>query len=168
MWYLQFVYQNLYFTLKSVQNKTFKHEWIMNKTFFSEGKVGDIKWVLTNEKKTIAGLNCLKAITKKGNYPMLTVWYTKEIPVSNGPSIYQGLPGLVVWSEDYFRTIQISDIKYNNDLEHFNKLYKTKYKTFEEQKKRRKYYDKEPILIIKKGDLANNNYEYHYGKPFKR
>src|SRR5690606_7719329 len=70
------------FALKTPQNKTFKHEWIMNQTFYTEGKVGDISWELTNETKTIAGLKCTKALAKRDNYPMLTVWYTKDIPVS--------------------------------------------------------------------------------------
>lgn len=145
------------FALKSPDNKTYKHEWIMNQTFFSEGQVGDMKWTLTNEERTIDGLNCSKAVAE--NYPLLTVWYTKDVPVSNGPSVYQGLPGLVVLAEDYFRTIQLLKIEYSDDEEAFNQRYNTKYEVFAKQKKIGKHYDKEPTLLIKKGDLAN----YFYG-----
>lgn len=152
------------FSIKTPKNVTFKHEWIMNQTFFSEGQVGDIEWEITNEERIINGLKCLKAIAE--NYPMLSVWYTKEIPVSNGPSIYQGLPGLVVYAEDFFRTIQISKIEYSNDVEAFKKLYETKYQEFQKEKQR--HYAKEPILLIKKGDLAKALYEHFYGKPYKK
>lgn len=156
------------FTLKTPKNITFKHEWVMNQTFYTEGKVGDIIWELTNEERVIDGLNCVKAISGKNNYPMLTVWYTKDLPVSNGPSIYQGLPGLVVRAEDYFRTIQLSKIEYTDDVSEFKKLYDSKYNVFTEEKNRKKHYDIEPILLIKKGDLARGSYEYFHKKPYKR
>jgi len=154
------------FTVKSSDNKTFKHEWIMNQTFYSEGQVGDVKWELTNETKNIDGLKCLKAFSK--NYPMLTVWYTKDLPLSNGPGIYQGLPGLVVWAEDYFRTVQLTKISYTDDEETFDKLYGTKIKEFTTQKNKKTNYDKEPLVLVKKGDLALGYYEYFYKKPYKR
>ncbi|SFW77886.1 GLPGLI family protein [Sinomicrobium oceani] len=142
------------FALKSAKNKTYKHEWIMNQTFFTEGEVGDISWELGSEKKTIDGLTCYRAVAKD-KYPMLTVWYTRDLPISNGPSIYQGLPGLVVWVEDYFRTTQIRNITYKDDTEAFDTLYRSKYDEFVREKERKKRYDKEPILVIKKADLAN-------------
>lgn len=158
----------VFFALKSAQNNTYKYEWIMNQIFYSEGRVGDINWKLTNEEKTIAGLRCLKAIGDDNKYPMLTVWYTKDIPVSSGPSIYQGLPGLVVWVEDFFRTIEILQIEYSDDETGFNQLYTAKYNLFTEQKKRGKYYDKESLVMVKKGELANSLYKYYYGKQYRR
>ncbi|MEO1033804.1 MAG: GLPGLI family protein [Bacteroidota bacterium] len=156
------------FTLKTPRNVTYKHEWVMNQTFFTEGKVGDIKWELTNEEKVIDGLNCTKALTEENSYPMLTVWYTKDLPVSNGPSIYQGLPGLVVRAEDYFRTIQLSKIEYIDDVSEYKKLYEAKYNVFTEEKNRKKHFGIEPILLIKKGDMAKGSYEYFHKKPYKR
>lgn len=156
------------FTIKTHQNKTFKHEWVMNQTFFTEGEVGDIKWELTNEERVIDGLNCIKAITKENSYPMLTVWFTKDFPVSNGPSIYQGLPGLVVRAEDYSRTIQLLKIEYTNDVQEFNTLYEANLDIFTKEKERKKRYDLEPILLIKKGDLFKSSYEYFHNKPYKR
>ncbi len=123
---------SVYFTIKSPKKKTFKHEWVMNQTFFSEGNVGDIKWELTDEEKTIDGLKSYKAFSK--NYPMLTAWYTKDIPVSNGPSIYQGLPGLVIITEDYSNTIQINKVSYLDNLDKFKRLYDKKIKFFKKQK----------------------------------
>lgn len=153
------------FALKNKDNQTYKHEWIMNQIFFSEGKVGDIKWELQTETKDIEGLKCFKAVSL--NYPMLTVWYTKEIPLVNGPSIFQGVPGLVLWAEDYFRTVNVLDISYSDDLNMFNALYADRYQLFEKEKERKKNYDKEPLVLIKKGDLALSNYKYFQNKPYK-
>ena len=154
------------FSIKSPKKETFKHEWIMNQTFYTEGEVGDLKWELTDDEKTIDGLKCYKAFSE--NYPMLTVWYTKEIPVSNGPSIYHGLPGLIVLAEDHFRTIQISNISYNNDIKNFRKLYKEKLQKFKAEKIKGNNYDLEPILIIKKGDLAKSRYRRYFDKPYRK
>jgi GLPGLI family protein len=156
----------IFFTLKSPQKETFKHEWVMNQVFFTKGEVGDIEWKLINEEKIIDGLNCSKAVAK--NYPMLTAWYTKEIPVSNGPSIFQGLPGLVVWAEDYSNTIQLLQIEYTGALDKFNELYGQKFNQFTQQKERKKHYNIEPILIIKKGDMHISSYEYFHEKPYRK
>lgn len=153
------------FTVKTPNKKTLKHEWIMNQTFYSEGEVGNIDWELTNEERNIDGLKCKKALA--ANYPMLTVWYTKELPISNGPSIYQGLPGLVVWAEDYSRTTQMLKIEYTDNVRGFNELYESKYNAFEKEKKNGEFFNKEPILLIKKGDLHKDSYEYFHNKPYK-
>jgi len=157
----------VYFSLKSADNRTYKHEWIMNRTFFSEGRVGDVKWKLLDEQKSINGLSCLKAVST--NYPMLTVWYAKDIPVSNGPSIYQGLPGLVVWAEDYMRTIEIADISYDNNLASFREKYNEKIVLFKKRQKEKGIDSaSEPLVIVQKGDLAISSYEFFQKKPYKR
>lgn len=155
-----------FFTLKSAENKTFKHEWIMNQIFYSEGEVGDIDWKLLPEQRVIDGLECYKAISE--NYPMLTVWYTKEVPVSNGPSIYQGLPGLIVYAEDYFRTIKLVKIEYVDNKDGFDELYSSKMNKFSKEKQEGEHYIIEPILLIKKGDLAKSSYKYFHKKPYRR
>lgn len=162
------VMDSVLFAIKTPSNKTLKHEWVMHQTFYTEGNVGDIKWELTNEEKVIDGINSKKAIAKEDNYPTLTVWYTNDLPVSNGPSIYQGLPGLVVRAEDYSRTIELINIEYSNNVEEFKKVYDEKFEAFSKEKTKKKHYEIEPILIIKKGDLFKSSYEYFHKKPYKR
>ncbi len=152
-------------TVKTPEKITMKHEWIMEQTFFSEGKVGDVKWKLENETKVINGLNCHKAVAT--NFPMLTVWYTKDLPVSNGPSIYQGLPGLVIWAETYSSTTEANKIEYSDDVEKYKALYEKMYNQFMIEKKKGTNYDKEPLLMVKKGDLFISSFEYFHKKPYQ-
>jgi len=161
------VLDTVYFALKSADNRTYKHEWIMGQTFFSEGRVGDVKWKLIDENKTINGLSCRKAVAT--NYPMLTAWYTTDIPVSNGPSAYQGLPGLAVWVEDYYRTIEIREISYDDDIEVFNEKYKEKMGVFKRRQKEKGVDEaNEALVLVQKGDLSISSYEYFHKKPYKR
>ncbi len=153
-------------TVKTPDQITYKHEWFMNQIYFSEGKVGDIQWDLTNETKNINGLICLKAEAK--NFPMLTVWYTKELPVSNGPSIYQGLPGLVLFAESYSRTTQAYKTEYTDDIEGFEKLYNEKVNRFLDEKKKKTRYDREPLVMIKKGGFYHYSYKHAHGKPYRK
>lgn len=152
------------FTLKSLENKTYKYEWVMHQIFFTEGKSGDITWELTNETKKINGLDCFKAVAKDKNL-MLTAWYTKSIPVSNGPSIYQGLPGLVVSVEDFFRTTEIKSIEYSNNVKQYAALYEEKMEFFNE-KEHKNNYDKEAVLTVKKADMALSLYRLIHGKAY--
>lgn len=62
-------------------------------------------WELLEEEKEINGYPCHQGRT---NYlgRVWTVWYTDQIPVSIGPWLLKGLPGLIVSAgdtEDYFR-----------------------------------------------------------------
>lgn len=57
------------------------------------------QWELTDETMEILGFLCTKATTKwRGrNY---TAWFTPEVPISDGPHKFCGLPGLIVKVED--------------------------------------------------------------------
>ena len=64
-------------------------------------------WKILNETKQIAGYNCQKATCRfRGrNYE---AWFTREIPVNEGPWKFNGLPGLIV---------KVYDIKEHYDFE---------------------------------------------------
>src|SRR5690606_30717868 len=44
----------------------------------------------------------------------VTAWYTPQIPVSNGPSTYWGLPGLILEVNDGSETLLCTKIVLNN------------------------------------------------------
>ncbi len=57
------------------------------------------KWEMTDEKKDIIGFVCTKA-TCEFRGRNWTVWFTTELPVSDGPWKFNGLPGLILKAED--------------------------------------------------------------------
>jgi len=62
------------------------------------------KWTFLNETKKIQGYTCKKAVGKYHN-KIINVWYTEEIPISEGPYTFKNLPGLVLEaydSKEYF------------------------------------------------------------------
>lgn len=145
------------FAIKPIGNITYKNETFFQSNFYSKGMVGDFEWEITDEKKKMLGFECIKAVSKNPKL-RLTAWFTLSIPVSSGPAVYFGLPGLVVWVEDFYRTIQIEKITYTNDIKDFDaKLNKLQ---MDYKKAMKKNYTKEPIVILEKVKSANFLYKY--------
>jgi len=79
------------------------------KQFVVKDSLKSNKWKFEKETKKIGKYTCLKATATKlvDDYEgfkkkekqkeiKITAWYTPEIPVSNGPEFYFGLPGLIL------------------------------------------------------------------------
>lgn len=64
-----------------------------------EEPVSTFKWDVLEEVSTIAGFECQKATTNYGGR-IWTAYFTHEIPISDGPYKFCGLPGLIVQIED--------------------------------------------------------------------
>ncbi|MGX1025050.1 GLPGLI family protein [Psychroflexus sp. MBR-150] len=146
---------NLDFVVKEKNGNVYKYEQIFQREFYSEGNLNNIEWKLTDETKTISGMKCRKAIAKDEDL-LLNVWFTEKIPISNGPVNYFGLPGLVVWSEDFFWTTEITNIEYINDFD-FESLRKNLVEQFNKSKKGKEI--KESLLIVKKNALVKSMIE---------
>jgi len=58
-----------------------------------------INWQISLETANINGYKCQKAFTKFGGRKY-TAWFTRQIPISNGPYVFGGLPGLIVSISD--------------------------------------------------------------------
>lgn len=56
-------------------------------------------WHLTDDTLTIAGYPCRKATTTSRGR-IWTAYFTEDIPVSDGPAKFKGLPGLILQIED--------------------------------------------------------------------
>ncbi|WMN06477.1 GLPGLI family protein [Marivirga arenosa] len=52
-------------------------------------------WTLSNETKNINGYSCQKATTSYAGRNYIA-WYDAEIPISDGPYKFYGLPGLII------------------------------------------------------------------------
>ena len=58
-------------------------------------KDADIDWQLHDEVKEISGYQCQKATGHFAGREYIA-WFTREVPVSDGPYKFRGLPGLIV------------------------------------------------------------------------
>lgn len=91
---------------------------LMGKLFLIKDSLPTTKWTLNSETKTIGNYTCYKATRSytvdrdevkipgrtydEPNIDTIevTAWYTPEIPISNGPENYSGLPGLILEVHD--------------------------------------------------------------------
>ena len=77
-----------------------------------------LQWELVDEKKQIAGFSCQKAQTFAFGRKFVA-WFTTEIPISDGPYKFRGLPGLIVELYDdkkYFVFSLIRHLKNDNEV----------------------------------------------------
>ncbi|WP_179339776.1 GLPGLI family protein [Winogradskyella ludwigii] len=125
---------------KNVKNKTYvDQKETMGKNFLIKDSISPIEWQLESDTKHIGEYMCFKATFTKqvpkinlnfnSNSKIdneddeekkpemedrtITAWYTPQIPVSNGPAKYQGLPGLILEVHDGKLTIICSQIVIN-------------------------------------------------------
>ncbi|KAA2221373.1 GLPGLI family protein [Chryseobacterium sediminis] len=88
-----------YFITKSIPDqKVYYYEKEAGKQiYYQEDR--PVKWEITDVVEKQNGYSSQKAVTEFGGR-IWTAWFTKEIPVSDGPYKFSGLPGLIVKLED--------------------------------------------------------------------
>lgn len=69
---------------------------IFGETFVVRDTLQKIKWKLTSEKKVIAGMECRRANAVILDSVYVVAFYTNAIPVSGGPELFSGLPGMIL------------------------------------------------------------------------
>jgi len=113
------IYNNLNSNINLHEKDAFGRLYII------ESEFDGFKWKLENETKAILGFNCKKATLKfyvseeqRANQKReIVAWFTSALPYPYGPSVYRGLPGLILelevnWDFGYKLTaveINISD-----------------------------------------------------------
>lgn len=99
---------------KDLLTKTYVNQKdLFGKQFIIQDDLETIAWKKTDEVKTIGKYVCFKATAQiantnkydddnQGETITVVAWFTLDIPVSQGPGMYWGLPGLIleVQSED--------------------------------------------------------------------
>ena len=118
---------------KNIQDKSFLNKTeIMGKLFLISDELPIYKWELSSETKNIGVYTCYKATytreeerttmdmvdgevkeKKEKVTKVTTAWYTPQIPVSNGPESYNGLPGLILEINDGNLTMVCTEIVLN-------------------------------------------------------
>ena len=85
--------------------KDFKNAYakIILNTFPGKSKYMNVPmaldWTMQSDMDTILGMHCRRAATTYGGRDY-EVWYSTSIPISDGPYIFSGLPGLIVKVSD--------------------------------------------------------------------
>lgn len=122
---------DIYF--KNIQKNSFANKTeIQGKTFLIKDKLEKHNWELSSETKNIGQYTCYKATYSKEvenikikmingkskeevtkETIVTTAWYTPQIPLSNGPVNYQGLPGLILEVNDGKKIIVCTEIILN-------------------------------------------------------
>lgn len=69
---------------------------VFEKKFLMQDSMQPIEWRITGDSRTIAGFDCKKAVGKLYDSLYVVAFYTDQIVVPGGPSIYQGLPGMIL------------------------------------------------------------------------
>lgn len=127
---------------KNTIDNTYKNQVdLYGKTFLIQDSLKTIDWKITDDVKTIGKHTCFKATAilknrglstnfrpgeqqtdglkeerkKADEMIIVTAWFTLDIPVSQGPAMYYGLPGLILEVNSGNTTILCSKIELNNE-----------------------------------------------------
>ena len=107
---------------KNLKTKSFiNQKEFFGKQFLIRDKLTTINWQKTKEVKMIGKYTCFKATAKilnGSNATNVVAWYSIDIPVSQGPGKYWGLPGLIleVQTEDVIYTCTKIELNLANDI----------------------------------------------------
>ncbi len=83
------VYKNL------AEDKMVDEREFMTKLFLIKGQAAPFTWKIADGQKQILNFTCMQA-TYQDSINNYVVWFTPQIPISNGPSDYGGLPGMIL------------------------------------------------------------------------
>lgn len=122
-------------------NETMIHDKIATQRYkYTDNASFD--WKIGTETKTISGYNCQIATLNFGGRSYVA-WFTFQIPIQDGPFLFQGLPGLIVSIQDTknhhkFELLAFGTYKLHSHNERYNnELYvKTTKAEFLQTKKR--------------------------------
>ena len=114
------------------ENRMADKKELLGKVFLIKDNLVAYDWKLTGETKNIGIYTCYKAVyeieaesieinmvggeakeEKVIKKRTIVAWYTPDVPISNGPSNYGGLPGLILEVNDGELTIVCSEIVLN-------------------------------------------------------
>lgn len=85
--------------IKTIDSKSITFSTILSSTQYVVNQDMNLKWTLLPEFNKILGYDVQKATTNYGGRKW-TAWFTKEIPLQDGPYKFSNLPGLILKIED--------------------------------------------------------------------
>ena len=79
--------------------KVYYYDRITTTRYRYEEPANSLNWTITPATATVAGYACQRAVASYGGRQW-EAWFTREVPVSDGPYKFYGLPGLIVKVSD--------------------------------------------------------------------
>lgn len=77
-------------------NQVTASKQVFEQKFLIKDSVRQIRWRITDEVRDIANFKCRKAVGIILDSVYVVAFYTDEIPVSGGPEMFAGLPGMIL------------------------------------------------------------------------
>ncbi|OPC29916.1 GLPGLI family protein [Elizabethkingia miricola] len=100
-----------FFVKKDLKNsKVSNYYSIMLDLFEVSDRLPKLNWKLIKDTKVIGQMKCQKATTSYKGRDWVA-WFTAEVPVSDGPYIFSGLPGLIISLSDTKNNYEFNLIK---------------------------------------------------------
>ncbi len=87
------VVQKVYYDFE--KNQRLEQLEYMTRFFLVQSEIEAVAWKLGSEKKKVLEYTCMRA-TGTLDDQEIVAWFSPEIPVSLGPSVFGGLPGLIL------------------------------------------------------------------------
>ncbi len=75
---------------------TLESREFFGRNFLISDKAKAPAWKITGEQKKMLGFVCQKATVQLDSATNIIAWFTPQIPVSTGPGVNAGLPGLIL------------------------------------------------------------------------
>jgi len=69
---------------------------VFEETFLVKDSLRNTHWKITSETREIAGFTCRRANALILDSIYVVAFYTDQIPVSSGPELFSGLPGMIL------------------------------------------------------------------------
>jgi GLPGLI family protein len=70
---------------------------MLGKVYIIEDSLRTYNWKVMNKIKEVAGYMCMMAVTEDTiKNQKITAWFADNIPVSGGPQMFDGLPGMIL------------------------------------------------------------------------
>ncbi|WP_246558799.1 GLPGLI family protein [Hymenobacter piscis] len=133
---------------KSSENQVTTIDYIGTKEYAYTETMPLFVWNISSESKNINGYNCRRATTSYAGR-VWEAWYTTEIPFSEGPHKFSGLPGLILEIKDVkgYYEFKMSDITFKqNSLINFSNA-GISYTTRNDFRKNKDNYEKNYVSI---------------------
>lgn len=133
---------------------TFSNMFGMNYFSYTK-KIDSLKWILNDEKKDILGYSCQKATTSFAGRDY-TAWYAVDIPISDGPYKFNGLPGLIFSIYDTKKQYSFEVISIKNANTFFDTkdpIYSSIVTTYDEYKTIENKFKNKPSSMMNTGGI---------------